>query len=94
MIVADTMFQRFDQATVADVVQVRLQVVELNVEEAVAIRIRTTVCDYVVCGQTALAARWYEDDDRLRGRVLDNGEICGLRHGNHKRREVRDGEAL
>ena len=94
VVVPNTVLQGLHEPLVVDMVEMRLEVVELDVEEAVAVRVRAAVRDDVVCGQPALATRGDEDDDRLCWRVLDHSEICGLGHGDHQRGEVRNAEAL
>lgn len=83
VIVADTMFQRFDETLVGDMIEVRLQILQFYVQEAVAVGIRATMCDYVVSSQTTLSAGGYENDDRFSGRVFHNSKVRWFRHCDH-----------
>lgn len=67
MVVPDTVLQCLDEALVADVVEMWLKVLFLDVEETLALVIGAAVRDDVVGRETALATRWDEDDDRSCG---------------------------
>ena len=84
MIQPNTMLQGVHQATVANVIKMRLYLRQLRVEELVLVVISTAVDKKVLSGKTTLLAPGNENDDRPCRRVLPNGEIRRLRHGNHE----------
>lgn len=94
MVVSDTVLQAVDETPVCNVVQMRLQVFELNAEEAVFVIVSAAMQQEIVDGELALLARRNEDERRFCQCVFQDGEVGRLRHCDHERREVRDGEAL
>lgn len=88
------MFETLHQALVGDMVEMRLEVRKLDVEEPIFIPVCGTVGQNVVHGELALLPGRHKDDNRLRWGVFDDGQICGLRHGDHERREMGNVERL
>lgn len=67
MVVSDTMLQCLDEALVANVVEMWLKVLFLDIEETLALVVGAAVRDDVIGRETALTTRWDEDDDRSCG---------------------------
>jgi hypothetical protein len=84
MIQTNATLQGVHQATIANVIKMRLDIRQLRVEELVLVVVRTAVDEKVLSGQTALLAPRNENDDRPCRRVPLNGEISRFRHGNHE----------
>lgn len=65
MEVPDAMLEILGKALVSDMIQVRLQVFLLDVQEAFRVLVRATVGNDVIGGEAALFPRRDEDDDRF-----------------------------
>jgi len=94
MIVANAMLECVNEAFLGDVVEMRLEVLGLNVEELVLLAIGEAVDEDVSGRQSALLPVRHEDDDGLCRSVFVDGEVGWFGHREHERREVWDGEAL
>lgn len=94
VVVTDTMLQRLLQTGVTDVLEMWRQIRLLNMQEARCIVIGTTMSEDVVGRESALTTRRNEHDNRLVGRVFEDGKVGRFRHGYHERGEVGDLEAL
>ena len=71
-----------------------MEVLKLDIQESIGLVIRGAMSEDVVDTQPALSAGWDENDDRFAGRIFDDGEVCGFRHGDHERGEMGDSEGL
>ena len=94
VVVANTMLQCLNKTLVAQVVEMRLKIVLLDVEESLGVIVGATVRDEIVGSEATLTTRGNEDDSRLRRRVFDDSKVRGLGHRNHQGREVRNVETL
>jgi hypothetical protein len=88
------MLERFHEPLVRDMIEMRLQVLHLDVEQPIRSIVGTTVRDNAVRGELALPVGRYEDDGGQLGCILHDGKVGQFGHGDHWRREVRDYEAL
>ena len=84
MIQTNTMLQGIHQATIANMIKVRLDIRQLRVEELVFVVVRTAMDEQVLSSHTALLAPGNENDNRSCRRVLPNGEVRRFRHGDHE----------
>lgn len=65
-----------------------------DVEESIVVIVGVAMREDIVSGQAILTSRWHKYNDRLRRRVLNYGQVGGIRHCDHKGWEVRHIEAL
>jgi hypothetical protein len=84
MEVTHTLLQTVCQALVVQVVQVRLQILQLDVSEHVSLVIRGAVSQQVVDCHATLTAGGHKDNHRLGRRVFADGEVGWLGHGDHQ----------
>ena len=79
---------------VVDLVDVGLQVLLANMQEAVGLCVRSAEGEDVDGGEARLFAGRHKDNGGFARRVLHDGVIHRLRHGDDARRVVRDVKAL
>lgn len=75
MEIANPMLEGFSQTGVTDMVQMRLQILQFDIQESIRLVICTTVSKKIVDGQTTLPPRWDENDDGLRRGVFDDSKV-------------------
>ena len=94
VVVANAVLEGLLEPSVGDMLEMGLKVSLLDMKETGGVVVCAAVRDDVICSQATLAARWYEDNDRLVRGILEDCEVCRLRHSDHQRWEVGNLEAL
>jgi hypothetical protein len=94
VVIPNTVFQGLDKTLVIDMVKMRLEILQFDIEEQIRLFVRSAMCQEIINSQPALSPRGHENNNGLCRRVLLDGKVGGLGHGDHERREVVDGKRL
>lgn len=84
VIISDAVFEHLGQALIRHMIQVRLKIGQLDVEESVGSVISAAMREKIIRRQATLASGRNEDNNRLSRGVLHDGEVSRLRHGDHE----------
>jgi hypothetical protein len=94
VVIPNTVLQGLNKTLVIDMVKMRLEILQFDIEEQIGLSRPQAMCQEVVNSQPALSPRGHENNNGLCRRVLLDGKVGGFGHGDHKRREVVDGKRL
>lgn len=94
MVESDSVSERLLESRVLDPIEMRLEILLLDVEESLPFLVGEAVGEDVVRSKLALLSRRDEGDDGLLASPVVDGEVGGFGHSEHERREVRDVVAL